>query len=53
MWTEKLAFIGAGNIAEVIIDRLVALGSAPDCARRATKKCTSCIWKATKMGYAG
>lgn len=27
MWTEKLAFIGAGNIAEVIIDRLAALGS--------------------------
>jgi len=27
MWTDKLAFIGAGNIAEVIIDRLVTLGS--------------------------
>lgn len=27
MWTDKLSFIGAGNIAEVIIDRLVSLGS--------------------------
>src|SRR5574341_774264 len=27
MWTDRLAFIGAGNIAEVIIDRLVSLGS--------------------------
>ncbi len=29
MWTDKLAFIGAGNIAEVIINRLVAIGSLP------------------------
>ncbi|MBI3403885.1 MAG: NAD(P)-binding domain-containing protein [Acidobacteria bacterium] len=27
MWTNKIAFIGAGNIAEVIMDRLVAIGS--------------------------
>jgi pyrroline-5-carboxylate reductase len=27
MWTDKLAFIGAGNIAEVMIDRLVSIGS--------------------------
>lgn len=27
MWTDALAFIGAGNIAEVIMDRLVNLGS--------------------------
>jgi pyrroline-5-carboxylate reductase len=29
MWTDKLAFIGAGNIAEVIMDRLIAIGSLP------------------------
>lgn len=29
MWTDKLAFIGAGNIAEVIINRLVTIGSLP------------------------
>jgi len=27
MWTDKLAFIGAGNIAEVLIDRLTSIGS--------------------------
>ncbi len=27
MWTDKLAFIGAGNIVEVIMDRLVTVGS--------------------------
>ncbi len=29
MWTDKLAFIGAGNIAEVLMDRLVTVGSLP------------------------
>jgi pyrroline-5-carboxylate reductase len=29
MWTDKLAFIGAGNIVEVIVDRLVTVGSLP------------------------
>ena len=27
MWTDRLAFIGAGNIAEVFMDRLITLGS--------------------------
>lgn len=27
MWTDTLAFVGAGNIAEVIMDRLVDIGS--------------------------
>jgi pyrroline-5-carboxylate reductase len=27
MWTDKLAFVGAGNIAEVIMDRLITIGS--------------------------
>jgi pyrroline-5-carboxylate reductase len=27
MWTDKLAFIGAGNIAEVFMDRLISIGS--------------------------
>lgn len=29
MWTDKLAFIGAGNIVEVIMDRLITVGSLP------------------------
>ncbi len=29
MWTDKLAFIGAGNIVEVIMDRLISIGSLP------------------------
>ena len=27
MWTDKLAFIGAGNISEVFMDRLISIGS--------------------------
>ena len=27
MWTDEMAFIGAGNIAEIVMDRLVNLGS--------------------------
>lgn len=27
MWTDKLAFIGAGNIAQIIMDRLIDVGS--------------------------
>jgi len=29
MWTDRLGFIGVGNIAEVIMDRLVTVGSLP------------------------